>query len=100
MSIEGWEELESTNTAGKRKKSAKQAEPDTDQEQQLPDAETQPAEKQPEPMPRVITRICARSEIWRQDQIINHLELEGYQHYESHSLGGNEIALRFRKRDK
>ena len=61
MTTEGWEELESTNTAGKRKKSAKQAEPDTDQEQQLPDAETQPAEKQPEPMPRVITRICARA---------------------------------------
>ena len=101
MNIEGWQEVDGAGS--KRKKTSaerKQAELDPDREQQLPDAETQPAKAQPEPMPRIITRICARSEIWRQDQIINHLELEGYQHYESHSLGGNEIALRFRKCDK
>ncbi|NLG18821.1 MAG: hypothetical protein GX556_15965 [Fibrobacter sp.] len=100
MNIEGWQEMDGANKRKKTSAERKQTELDPDQEQQLPDAETQPAKAQPETMPRVISRVCAFSEIWRQDQLINQMEENGYLHYETHNIGGNECLLRFRKRDK
>lgn len=47
--------------------------------------------------PIVISRKATHCDMREQDHIINEMELQGYRHYETLPIGGNEIILRFRK---
>lgn len=40
------------------------------------------------------------SDIPFQDRVLNEMETRGFTHYETLNIGGNEIILRFRKREK